>query len=386
MLIGRCTRKLGPRKDCQKKRSLYKTMAPNQEQKAEQRYVIKHYCKIGKTATEVFDILKTTYGDNTLARATVFRWHAAFSKEGRTSATLEGGPGAPITKLTEITRNTGATLLADDPRMTLRELANILQVSLGSAHRLVTKILGMTRVCARWIPHSLTEEHKAERVRISKLLLRRWHRNREWFDDVVTCDESWVYHYDPKTKRESTKWVLKGGAPPRKVRAQKSKQKVMVVSFFDQRGMIYTHYCEAGRNINTEYYMEIITQLIRVHIPRKRPEYQGGKFKLHQDNARPHVSKKMIEFFEKKKIELVPHPPYSPDLAPCDFFLFPTLKNMLKGIHFQSNEEIISTVKTCYRRLSKNGFQSVYEAWSRRWKKCIALGGDYFEGDRNVDA
>ncbi len=50
-----------------------------------------------------------------------------------------------------------------------------------------------------------------------------------YFDNVITCDESWAYHYDPKTKQQSTLWVTKGSAPPKKVRAQKSQLKIIVL-------------------------------------------------------------------------------------------------------------------------------------------------------------
>jgi len=89
-------------------------MAPQKEEREEQRYVIKHYCALNKTAYQIREILKATYSENALGRSTVYRWHEAFVKEGRKSAKLRGGPGTPMTKLTETMINTAAVIVKED--------------------------------------------------------------------------------------------------------------------------------------------------------------------------------------------------------------------------------------------------------------------------------
>jgi len=61
---------------------------------------------------------------------------------------------------------------------------------------------------------------------------------------------------------------------------------------------------------------------------------------LHHDNTPAHTALSILEFLAKKNIPVLPHPPYSPDLAPCDFYLFPKLKSKLKGYHFGMMENI----------------------------------------------
>ncbi len=77
---------------------------------------------------------------------------------------LKVGPGTPRTKLTDRTANTAAAIMQDDTRMMIRGLANILQIAVSSAHHLLTEILGLSCVCAHWIPWLLTAEHKENRV------------------------------------------------------------------------------------------------------------------------------------------------------------------------------------------------------------------------------
>ncbi|PNF42588.1 hypothetical protein B7P43_G03094, partial [Cryptotermes secundus] len=79
--------------------------------------------------------------------------------------------------------------------------------------------------------------------------------------------------------------------------------------------------------------------------------------------------------------EIVPHPPYSPDLAPCDFFLFPKMKIKLKGRRFDTAEEIQAETHTVLDTLTKKDFQDAFEEWQKRWDRCMRSQGDYFEGD-----
>ena len=74
-------------------------------------------------------------------------------------------------------------------------------------------------------------------------------------------------------------------------------------------------------------------------------------------------------------------PPYSHDLAPCDFFLFPRLKGIIKGTRFEGVEAINRAVTTELRGIPEESFQQCKEVWQRRMETCIRLEGDYFEGE-----
>jgi transposase len=102
---------------------------------------------------------------------------------------------------------------------------------------------------------------------------------------------------------------------------------------------------------------------------------------LHHDNAQCHTAVSINEFLAEKSIPVVPQPPYSPDLSPCDFFLFPRLKNHLKGRHFGTLDNIQKNVTDELKGIPAEAFQHCYEQCLRR---CIAAQGNYFEGD-NLD-
>ena len=74
-------------------------------------------------------------------------------------------------------------------------------------------------------------------------------------------------------------------------------------------------------------------------------------------------------------------PPSSPDLAPCDFFLFQKVKSTVKGHHFESTEDIQSSVTQASNNIPQNAFQECYKEWQHRWKRCVQAQRMYFEGD-----
>ena len=87
---------------------------------------------------------------------------------------------------------------------------------------------------------------------------------------------------------------------------------------------------------------------------------------------------------QHKSIPVVPQPPYSPDLSPYDFFLFPWLKNHLKGRHFGTLDKIQKSVTDELKGIPAEAFQNCYEQWKQRLRRCVAVQGNYFEGD-NLD-
>ena len=87
------------------------------------------------------------------------------------------------------------------------------------------------------------------------------------------------------------------------------------------------------------------------------------------------------EFLTAKQITLSEHPAYSLDLAPSDFFLFPNIKEILKGRHFGDIDDIRSNTTAGLKAITQNQFQNCFEGWTRRWHGCIASQGEYFEAD-----
>jgi len=151
--------------------------------------------------------------------------------------------------------------------------------------------------------------------------------------------------------------------------------------------MIYQHIVPTTTprtTVNKEYYVKVLKQL-RQHVQRKRPAI-AKNFILHQDNAPCHNAFFTRDFFEKWGIEVLEHPPYSPDLAPCDYYLFPTLKKALRGRQFTSDQEASTACKVFFESLPEEAFRvTICDKWVKRWSRCIRNQGRYFEKDKNVN-
>lgn len=114
--------------------------------------------------------------------------------------------------------------------------------------------------------------------------------------------------------------------------------------------------------------------------------WKNNSWLLHHDNAPAHTSLLVREFLAKNNTVTMPQPPYSPDMAPCDFFLFPKIKRTLKGRRFTSIDDIKSASLKELKAIPKIEFEKCFDDWKKRWRKCIISNGDYFEGDNiNVD-
>ena len=131
--------------------------------------------------------------------------------------------------------------------------------------------------------------------------------------------------------------------------------KTMLICFFYSQGIVHKKFLPQGQTANKQYYREVLERL-RKRVHHVRPEI-ADTWMLHHDNAPCHTAISVNEFLDKEGISVVQQPPYSPDLSPCDFFLFPKLKFHLKGRHFRTADNIQKVVTGQLRALLHEEFQ-----------------------------
>ena len=165
---------------------------------------------------------------------------------------------------------------------------------------------------------------------------------------------------------------------------QKSKLKMMLLCFFDQEGIVHQEFVPPGMTVNANFCCDVLRRLCE-NVHRKRPQkWQNQNLTIHHDNALAHRSFKVSQFLAKNNMTALPHPPYSPDLAPCDFFLFRKLKLQMKGRTFNTIEEIQKESQRVLDTIPKMDFQGCFQAWQKRWDRCIRAEGEYFDGDGGI--
>ena len=201
-------------------------------------------------------------------------------------------------------------------------------------------------------------------------------------ENIITGDESWIFQCDPDTKRQSRQWKSVSLSRPKKASVQCSQVKVMLITLFDYQGMVHHEFVPQGQTVNQHFYKEVLTRLVNKIYQKRRASWAGKTWILHYDNAPAHTALSVKQFLVSKEITTWHHPPYSPNLAPCDFFLFPKLKGIFQETRFQGVEDIKTSMTRHLKTITKEKFSQCFKAWSKRMEKCIKANGEYFKGDK----
>ena len=153
----------------------------------------------------------------------------------------------------------------------------------------------------------------------------------------------------------------------------------MLIVFFDIQGIVHFEFLHQGQTVNQTVYKEILPRLVRSVRDKRRSLWEAYTWMLHYDNAFAHTALNIRQFLAERNITTLEHPPYSPDLAPCDFFLFPNIKSVLKGTHFSNIDSMKMAATTELKKIPENDFQECFKSWKRQMYKCFPMERDYFE-------
>jgi histone-lysine N-methyltransferase SETMAR len=210
----------------------------------------------------------------------------------------------------------------------------------------------------------------------SELLERYENEGDNFLARTVTGDEIWLHHYEPETKRQSKEWHNENSPRKKKFRAAPSAGKVMATVFWDMEGLLLVDIMPKGTTINSEAYVATLTNL-HARLRRVRPHKQMADILLQHDNARPRVSLRTTEAINKFGWKVLPHPPYSPDLAPSNYHLFGKLKDSLRGSKFEDDESLVAAAKNFPRNADHEFYKAGIQALVKRWKNAVESGRTY---------
>ena len=173
----------------------------------------------------------------------------------------------------------------------------------------------MSRVCARWVPRLLMPKQMGVQVGTCS--------------EFLECGRAEGSNFSSVRKHPTS-------PSPVKVKLSKSVGKVMCIMFFSSRCFLLNHVVPIYITVKAEYYAVIIQINLTKAILKKQPDLLQRGIILHQDKTPAHKAKLVQEILQKLNIETLAHPPYSPDLAPCDFWLFLVLKDSLRSTRYEN--------------------------------------------------
>ncbi|CAH2011116.1 unnamed protein product [Acanthoscelides obtectus] len=227
-------------------------------------------------------------------------------------------------------------LIIEDRHVTYRETEASLRISKTSIQKILHEKLGVRKLVSRWIPHLLTEEQKAARVNWCQKTLDRFNSG----------NSKNVYS------------IVSGEEKPTKVIRSRSVLKKMVTIFGSKAGHIATIPLNEQITVTADWYTTICLPTVINELRKINPE---RRIILHQDNASSHTAQKIRQYLTEENVELLDHPPYSPDLSSNDFFTVPKNKKRLRGQRFQSPEEADDAFKNAVLYLPANERNKCFE-------------------------
>lgn len=334
------------------------------------RELLIYFFNLKKSAAEAHRLLLEAYGEAALSERSCQEWFQKF-KNGEFYVKDKERSGRPkVYEDMEL-----EVLLEEDSSQTQKELALTLQVTQQAiSHRL--KSLGMIQKQGNWVPYELKPRDVERRLCMSEMLLAR-NKKKSFLHRIVTGDEKWI-HYDNPKKRKS--WVKPGEPSTSTAKPNIHGKKLMLCIWWDQLGVVYYELLKPSETITGALYRIQLMRLSRA-LKEKRAHYYSrhDKIILLHDNARPHVAAPVKTYLETLNWEVLPYPPYSPDLAPSDYHLFRSMAHGLSEQRFISYEDTKNWVDLWIASKDEEFFRRGIRMLPERWGKVMANDGKYFK-------
>jgi [histone H3]-lysine36 N-dimethyltransferase SETMAR len=273
------------------------------------RHLMLFYYKMGCNATQTSKKICGVYG-KILKVNKCQRWFRRFSS-GNFSLVDDPRSGRPNEFDTELLKS----LVDSDPKLSLTEITSRLGATWSTVQRHMHAI-GKSYREGVWIPHQLSNTNRDQRRSCCTSLITR-HINEQFLHRIITCDEEWILYDNVKKTKQ---WLSTNQPAVHTPKPCLTLKKVLLCVWWDCGGIIHFELLKPGETITAQVYC---SQLDRVNakILEKRTSLINQKgVILHHDNARPHAAKVTQEKIRDLNWELLPHPPYSPDIAPSDYY------------------------------------------------------------------
>ena len=201
-------------------------------------YIVRFEHSSGFRQQKFMPICKKVYGNGALKYATFCNWVHRFN-DGLKSVENDPPVGRPVSILTEKNVATVKTLIEEDARYTVQEIEELSGIHLSSVLKILHERLGRRKICARWVPHLLTDEQKQSRVRLASQVIEKYDKcDPCHLEEIVTGDETWIYHFQPDSKAKNKVWVSSEGDRPVIASICKTSNRMLYAIFFDSKGPV----------------------------------------------------------------------------------------------------------------------------------------------------
>lgn len=310
--------------------------------------------------------INDAFGAGTVSKATAKDWFARF-RGGDFDLDDRPRSGRPSVVDDSLLR----AAIEANPYQSTRELAERFEVDQKT---IFNHLHAMGKVCkfSQWVPHNLSDADRRRRADIVAQLLSSSSINTtSWLESIITGDEKWVLYTNVIRRRS---WVDKGEPAEKQPKAGLHPKKIMLCIWWDCKGIIHFELLPPNETITAAVYCDQLERLSRA-IKETRPNHRTVRF-LH-DNARPHTARVTRQKLVDLGWEVLPHPPYSPDLAPTDYHLFSNLTQALANKTFSDRDEIDAWLHDWFSSKPGTFFSDAIKCLRGKWQEVLESDGDY---------
>lgn len=338
--------------------------------------------KLGISADQCLTELFQVYNNDAPSRASIFRWFKDFegSEDYRPENLLhQPRSGRPRSTRTDENVRAVQALVNEDRRVSIRELADWLEIGKSTVHEILISDLKLQNVASVWVPHELQEKHKLLRVNCAKQIRRVFFREGmdEFIDKLAVQDETWVYLNPVPCKQSNRCWLGAGDSRPQVVKPSISDSKVMLLFAFTPNKRFSATVLPRNQTVDGETIIKFIRHTGDLwRTLRSKPIHMDQLF-WQWDNARPHTSRPVSDYLEKRNITKVWQSPYSPDLNLCDRFLFTWMKSDFEKRRFEDHSDVQTAALQWARRLDGNVLRDEVQKLVDYCQLVIESGGSY---------
>jgi histone-lysine N-methyltransferase SETMAR len=326
------------------------------------------FFKLGYDLPTILKKIKELYPTDGPSEPTIRKYYKSLSTSSLTL--IDPIPSGPLIKPEKI--QAVAQVVGSNRYAGLREIASLAKTNKDTVRKILHTKLKLVKRNLKWIPHRLTDAQKLSRVTIAReLLVTLKNDEKNDFIHILTGDETWLYYSYP----HESMWTRSGVVEERERRTIGTK-KIMLNVFWGVETTALFELLPEGESMTAKSFSSIVVEPLTEY--KSLMIGDDDELLVHMDNAPCHKAKTTRDQLKDAKIIILPQPPYSPDLAPSDFFLFGFLKQRLKGKECSTSKEILKEAEKVMDSIPRRTRLRVFHEWIWRLQTVVENGGEYY--------
>ena len=324
-------------------------------------------------ASDIHRIIVKAHG-NIISLRRVQDVSKEFKTGERRTTTRAEGSGRPVSSCTDENADTIAEIVEADPHVSCNHLQDLTSIPQSSVHRILTGKLNKKSVCARWVPHVLTEEQKQNRVNECNELLIHFGQDSSQRLTVIT-DEKWIFCRHLQSTHNMRSWIDAGGDRPQVGRRTISDRKFMWLMAANFSGNFYFEIMHDGGSVNAQRYLQFLQSALRSFSHDLNCKIEN--LSVMHDNARPHIALIVKQWLQQVGVATVKQPAYSPDVNLQDRYLFRNFETFRRGRPSTNAAEIQNLVTQYLQATSASSLRKEFVNFKEDLSSIIEAGGNY---------